>query len=428
MFSRFVGWLTLACACVRLTAAPAGFAAAAADWRQQLGATVLPYWFDTAVDWARGGYVLADDAVTGRGTPDEKQVVTQARMVWGFARAHRAGFSTPQRDYLRAAAHGVQFLRAHLRDREHGGYFWSVTLTGEPRDPRKRLYGEAFVLYGLVEFYRASGEAAALADALALFHELQTHAHDAKHGGWQEHFERDWRPLPPHSPHAIVEVAGYKSANTHLHLMEAFTELYAETKDPAVRRALVEALKLNRTYFYPRSAAKSAFHFQADWKPVTEAASAGLSYGHNVEFAWLMLRAEATLGRRPSWTHFHHYLQHTLRGGTDRERGGIYNRGVGDAPAHDRLKVWWAQAEMLAALTDGLRHQPDNAAYAAALTKLIHWCNTAQTDPKTGVWLDTVTATGAPHAPGRAHNWKANYHDVRALLKFVEQFETRPGQ
>lgn len=417
-----------------LLAAQLGFAAAAAGpdfsaearlWRQQLGERVLPYWFDTAIDWTRGGYALADDAVRGRGTAEEKQIVTQARMVWVFSLAHRKGFSTSERDYLKAATHGVKFLREHLRDRVHGGYFWSVAPDGTVRDPRKRLYGEAFVIYGLVEFHRAGGGTEALADALQLFREIQRHAHDGKAGGWHEHFERNWQPLPAKSPAAIVEVAGYKSANTHLHLMEAFTELYAETKDREVKRALEEALDLNRRHFYPADAARSAFHFQPDWQPVTEAGSAGLSYGHNVEFAWLMVRAEKTLGRQPSWEHFHAHLRHTLRNGTDPIRGGIYNRGVGNEPAHDTQKVWWAQAEMLAALTDGLRHQPADAAYADALGKLILWCNTRQTDPKSGIWLDTVTADGGPKSPGLAHNWKANYHDVRGMLKFVEQFEIR---
>lgn len=415
------GWLLVT---VGLAGAGApDFSDEARAWRRQLAERVLPYWYDTAVDWERGGFTLADDAVTGRGTAGEKQIVTQARMVWGFSLADRKGFSNPQRNYRKAAAHGVKFLREKFRDPEHGGYYWSVTLDGQPRDPRKRLYGEAFVIYALVEYYRASLEHAALEDALELFHEIQRRAHDPKQRGWHEHFERDWNPLPAGSRDAIVEVAGYKSANTHLHLMEAFTELYAETKDPAVKEALEECLRLNQKYFYPRNPAKSAFHCEPDWKPVTKASSAGLSYGHNVEFAWLMIRAEETLGRSPSWNHFHAHVEHTLRCGTDHDRGGIYNRGKGNEPAHDTLKVWWSQAEMVAALTVGLRRQPDNAAYTDALRKLIRWCDTQQTDPKSGIWLDTVTADGRPKASGLAHNWKANYHDVRAMLMFVEGFE-----
>lgn len=410
------------------------FHAEAVRWRTKLSERILPYWYDTAIDWKRGGYVLADDAVRGRSESDEKQLVTQARMVWTFSLAHREGFSTPQRDYLKAARHGVEFLRSAMRDREHGGYFWSVTPDGKLRDGRKRLYGEAFVVYALVEYHRASGDAAAQREALELYRELQRHTHDAAHQGWMEHFERDWTPLPAGDRNAIVELAGHKSANTHLHWMEALAELYAESHDADVRRSLTEALGLNRRYFYPADPARSAFHFHPDWTPSTDPSSAGLSYGHNVEFAWLMLRAEQVLrqGTRfslhatPSWPHFHAHVDHALAHGTDLKVGGTYNRGAGNGPATDTSKVWWVQAEMIAALTDGLGHQPTNTAYQDALTRTFQFVETHMTDARTGIWVDTVTSDGSPKATGLAHNWKANYHDVRALVKFVDAFDPRP--
>jgi len=421
MFLRFIGRLGLLPALAGLASA-AEFSAEALAARNLLRDRVLPYWLETGVDWKRGGYVLCDDAVTGRCTPPEKQLVTQARMIWGFAHAHRHGLGSDSRDYLAAAAHGVRFLRDHLRDSEHGGYFWSVDLDSKVRDARKRVYGQAFVIYALVEYHRAAKDPVALADALRLFQVLQQRTYDAGRGGWLEHFERNWTPMRPRDPESIVEIAGMKSANTHLHLMEALTELFLETKDPTVKAALAEALDRNQRYFYPPDAARSAFHCHPDWTVVTEVSSAGLSYGHNVEFAWLMIQAERALGRDPSWPHFHNLLRHTLDHGTDAVRGGIYNRGVGNKPASDTRKVWWVQAEMFPALTFGLQHQPDNARYADALGKLILWCQSRQTDPKSGIWLDTVSATGVPEATGLAHNWKANYHDVRGLMLFAEAF------
>jgi len=228
-------------------------------------------------------------------------------------------------------------------------------------------------------------------------------------------------------------VAGYKSANTHLHLMEALTELHAVTRDPAVKESLLEALELNRKYFYPADPSRAAFHFQPDWSPVTDPRSAGLSYGHNIEFAWLMIHAEESLGLAPSWDHFFKHLDHTLLHGTDHQRGGIYERGAGNNPADDTDKVWWVQAEGLAALTDALCRSPlrdlageagskARAPYLLALQQLLAFTDTHLRDPKTGVWIDTVTADGTPKGHGLAHSWKANYHDLRAFLKFIEAF------
>ena len=136
---------------------------------------------------------------------------------------------------------------------------------------------------------------------------------------------------------------------------------------------------------------------------VTEPGSTGLSYGHNVEFAWLMIEAERVLGRSPSWSHFHNHLEHALRYGTDAVRGGTYNRGMTDQPATDTNKVWGpgrdvSGADLRTSESSGRRRLPD------ALAKLILWCQSKQTDPKSGIWMDTVSAEGAPKATGLAHN------------------------
>ncbi len=365
--------------------------------KSHLSGQVMPYWFDTAQDKEHGGYVLADD-LKGRGVAKEKQIVSQARMVWGFSHAHRKGLSDDRRNYLKAAEQGRRFLLEHFLDRENGGYFWTTDLSGKVLNDRKILYGEAFVIYAFVEYSRASGDREALRQALDLYQALQQHAHDAQHTGWFEHFTRDWKPIMSPDARIEVEVGGLKSANAHLHWMEALTELFEATHDQAVKQSLEEALKINATWFYPRDAGKSCFHRQPDWTPVTDPNSAGLSYGHNVEFAWLMIRY-----------------------GYDHERGGLYSRGLDDQPATQTDKVWWVQAEMLAALTVDMGHRP-TAASAEALEKLLRFVSKYQADPADGIWLDTVDAQGRPKATGKAHNWKANYHDVRAMVKFIETF------
>jgi cellobiose epimerase len=392
----------------------------ARDFKQQLSGTILPYWYDTAQDAARGGYVLADD-LSKRGTVTDKQLVTQTRMLWGFSHAHRKGFSDATRNYLVAAEQGYRFLTNHFLDHANGGYYWKTDLAGRPTNTGKFLYGQSYVIHGLVEYSRASGDQDALGQALTLYREIQKHFYDPTHGGWIEHTDRDWRPLMPGDPRNEVEIVGLKSANAHLHWMEALAELYAVTHDPDVGWSLADAVKINRTWFYPEKAGRSRFYRQPDWAPVTDPRRAGLSYGHNVEFAWLMIRAEQALERPPSWNHFYAHLDHALEHGYDHKRGGLYHRGVNDQPATDTDKIWWAQAEMMAALTDALVHK-DDPAYRSALQSLIAFVLRYQVDPRDGIWLDTVTANGRPKAPRKAHNWKANYHDVRAIVKFVEAF------
>jgi len=389
--------------------------------KAQLAEKILPYWFDTAQDTNHGGYLLNDDAVKGRRTPPEKQIVTQSRMVWAFSLAQIEGYSDTNRNYLKAAAQGYHFLLDHFLDRQNGGYFWTTDLEGQPVNDGKFLYGQAFTVYALVEYYRASGDRGALNHALELYHAVQAHLHDNQNGGWFEHADRNWKPLSPGDPRNEVEVIGYKSANSHLHWMEALAELYDATHDPDVKQSLQEALRVNATFFYPTDPSRCAFHRQFDWRPVTVPSSAGLSYGHNVEFAWLMIRAENVLGQKRSWNHFYALLDHALQNGYDHQRGGLYYRGFDDHPATDTQKIWWVQAEMLSALTDALKHE-DDPRYEIALGKQLQFIKNYQVGPRDGVWLYAVTAAGKPLDTTLANSWKANYHDVRAMMKFVDAF------
>lgn len=417
-------WIGVVAACLLIPApafaAPRNVRDYAVELRRDLNGKILPYWFDTGIDATNGGYILADDGRGGR-IAREKQVVSQARMLWTFSHAHVRGFRDPTRDYLKAAEQGYRFLTQRFLDKEHGGYFWKTDLAGGPTNPRKILYGQAFVVYAFVEYHRASGSREALECAMELYRVVQHQAHDGAKDGWFEHFTRDWKRIASPDPGCEVEVPGLKSANAHLHWMEALSELYDVTRDAGVRRSLDEALRLNATYFYPFDAGKSVFHRHPDWREVTDPKSAGLSYGHNVEFAWLMIRAEQILGRRPSWSHFEAHLEHALKHGYDYVHGGLYDRGVGDQPATRKDKVWWVQSEMLAALTDGFSHKP-RPDYSRALMLLLEFITKHQADPKDGIWYDTVAEDGSRKNPAKAHSWKANCHDVRALVKFVDAF------
>ncbi len=387
-------------------------AEAARQLDQQLRNQVMPFWYDTSVDRVHGGYTLE---------PGSKQLVTQTRMIWGFSHAHIHGLDLPPRDYLAAARQGYEFLTAHFLDREHGGYYWMTDDEGHATNQYKMIYGQAFVIYALVEYYRASHDQQSLDRALEQFLILQQKAHDRQHGGWFEHFAPDWTAVMKPQDDVSVEVPGCKSANAHLHLMEAFTELYLETRDTRVRDALRESLRINRSHFYPLNPARSAFHCHPDWTRVTDKASEGLSYGHNVEFAWLMLRAQQALEEPLSWDHFYAHLDHALQYGFDHSAGGMYNKGFEDQPAVDREKVWWTQAELLAALAVSLRHQRREQDVAAA-ELLLGFLRRSMIDPRDGIWIASVSADGQPRWDSKKNHWKGNYHDVRAIVMFVEAF------
>ena len=347
----------------------ARFGEQAVLWQRQLTDQIMPYWYDTAVDREAGGYLLRD-AIT-----PEKLVVTQARLIWGFAHAYRLGLRDPKRDYLEAAAQGYRFLQQYFLDPEDGGYYWATNRVGQVINNRKFLYGQAFVIYALVEYYRASGDRKALDQATELYRTVQAHGRDPENGGWTEHFEHNWRPLLEGEARIDIGIVGMKSGDALLHWMEALTALESVTRavggDAAVRdleleTALAEALDLNTTYFFPEKPGQAYPYRYPDWRRPIGGTFKQISYGTNVEFAWLMLDAERALSRPPDWDRFDAILRHALDHGFDQQRGGLYQLGFENRPAAVTDKVWWAQAELLAALTESLSQRP-NPAYATAL-------------------------------------------------------------
>jgi mannobiose 2-epimerase len=401
--------------------------------RARLPTTILPYWARVSRDDLAGGFLLHNDVLRGsarraghalvrrsmRRPSDDKQLVSQARLLWVFAHAHQHGHDGDGA-YLAAAQQGRDFLLEHFLDHERGGYRWLTDRTGRPVNEVKVLYAQAFVIYGFVELARASGTRAPLDDALALFRMVDEHLRDDEHGGWHEHAHPDWSLLAPGEGRTGMPFAGRKSANALVHWMEATTELYDATHDDGVRRALVEALDLCRDRAYPADPGDTHEPFLRDWTPDPEGEHRA-SYGHNVEFAWLMLRAQQVLGAPLDWGRFHTYLDHTLRVGFDDELGGAFTSGHDDDPADTRHKLWWVQCELMNALVVALDEQPDDR-YEQALAKTAMFVERCMTDPRDGILLEEVEADGGRRWPRKSGNWKAGYHDVRAAVTLAEAF------
>ncbi len=351
--------------------------------------------------------------------------MTQSRLLWTFSHGHRRGYDDPGGDYLEAAEWGYRFLIDRLLDRRHGGYAWKADGAGRVVDLRKILYGQAFALFALVEYHRATGLTEPLMHARSLFSLVQDRMHDIQHSGWIEHCDALFEPLDVGVPVEGTSGAGLKSANAHLHWMEALSEYADVTEDASARSALDEVLRLNTTFFFPANPTAGHAYWSRDWRPIRSADSEIFSYGHGVEFAWLMLRAQAVLERQPDRERFDLLVRHALRFGFDNVRGGFYEGGPRVGPASHRDRIWWAQAEGMNALTEAARWGPDPE-YDRALDLLLDWVLRHQR-LRSGRWAPRVEPSGKRGSIVAPGAWKGGYHEVRAMVKFVDAFSTPPG-
>ncbi len=377
---------------------------------------ILAFWYPRGVDREFGGYLVDFDAEGRFKGQAPKMIVTQARMLWLSSRLIRDGRGGPP--MREAARQGYRFLMDHLWDASHGGFYWEVDRSGGTvTAPMKHLYGQAFGLYALSEYARATDDAQALADATRLFQVLETHAHDAVNGGYVEFFNADWTPAPPDVQPYLGVPAGLKSMNTHLHLLEAMTAFYRASGLPLARERLRELATIESSTVVRKSVSACTDQYERDWTPRLTPATSRASYGHDLENIWLLVDAYDALGEpvAPLTDLFRALFDNALAHGYDRMAGGFFDSGPLGQDADRRGKTWWVQAEALvSALT--MYRLTGEARYADVFRATWRFVNERQTDWIDGEWWETVAPDGTTTGD-KAHRWKAGYHNGRAMLE-----------
>ena len=410
----------------------ATLAATADSYRQLADATeallrqdVLDVWFPRGVDDDNRGFRSAF-ARDWRPMPstDGKFSVFQARMTWMSARIALLRPDLKDR-FLPYARHGFDYLSGVLWDKQDGGFFWGLDDQGQISSfytDGKHLYGNGFCLYALAATYQVIRDPAVLALAKKAFRWIDQHGHDARNGGYFEWLTREGKPIPARPETGKIDLLpvaqfpiGYKSMNTHIHLLESFTQLYEVWKDETVRRRIGELLAIIRDRF---SVAPGAMNLYTTNEWV--ALPGHDSYGHDVEAAYLMLEAEDVLGRGhdPRTERMARMLvDHALAYGWDQALGGFYREGTTYGPTEDRKKEWWVQAEGLNALL--LMHDiygRTTDTYFKAFQRQWRFITEHQLDREFRGLYEMVDAEGRPVAGGKGRIWKEGYHEGRAML------------
>lgn len=405
---------------------------------------LLEKWYPLAVDLEDGGFYSDITYDFKIGENQDKMIVTQARHMWVNAQA--AMRYSRERTYLNNATHGFEFLRDKMWDKEYGGFYTLVTKKGEriPREnEEKTAYGNAFAIYGLSAYYDASGNEEALDLAKKTFYWLEEHSHDSIYKGYYQSLALDGTPIQRTADFPSTSEAGYKDQNSSIHLLEAMTELYHVWPDALVKTRLEELFLLVRDTIINKEHYMNLF-FTKDWKPVTFNNTSRenikkhyyldhVSFGHDVETAYLLLEASHALGRTDTETTLKigkDVVDHSLKNGFDMDLGGFYDGGY-YYEGNDKLEIvnddknWWSQAEGLNTLLLMQHYFPDDTMdYRAYFDKLWAYVQTYIMDKSHGGWYEW----GADKRPEtktalKGQIWKATYHDYRALTNCINQLK-----
>ncbi len=407
---------------------------------QQVLDTEEARWYPLSLDTVNGGYFSDINARWELQGKQNKMIVTQARHVWSAS--NTAMFDGNKDFFLPIAAHGVKFLRDVMWDKEYGGFFELVDRTGEVAGqsgpPVKTAYGNAFAIYGLAAYYLASGDTAALGLAKKTFLWMEHHSHDPQYGGYFQYISREGVPftesynrIPP------------KDQNSMIHILEALTELSRAWPEALVRKRLGEMLSLIRDTVVTPEGYLTLF-FRRDWTPVSYRDSSEesrernfefdhVSFGHDVETAYLMLEASHALGIKNDTLTLmvgKRMDDHALRNGWDTARGGIYDGGYYFAGQNRctivrRTKEWWSQVEALNSfLMMSTSFPRDTMNYYGKFCAQWNYCKNYLIDAEFGGWYwgGTDIVPDDRRLP-KGTIWKADYHTSRGMINCIRRLE-----
>lgn len=406
------------------------------ECEHHLNNELLPFWFNRSLDKVNGGFITHFDKDGNDTGENEKSMLGQARSIYVYSSAYRHGLGGDKSaDFARE---GVDFLIEKMWDSVHGGFYWLTDRQGNVKIDEKILYGQSFAIYSLSEFTLATGDLRGLEYAEKVFDLIQKNCVDTHFGGYFEMFERDWTLKGPGA-------AGgdRKTLDIHMHLMEALTTLYECSKKEIHRRKLIEIIELIVDKILHPEYRTGVPQFFKDWKVApqikfdiiwgwdrfSDDGSKGqsednTSYGHNVEFAWLLMHALDVLDI--PMEKYKDIIQkeydHALAHGIDWEFGGVFIEGSHSGGVYDREKEFWQNAEMLIALTQGCLVL-DVEKYWPVYMNVHRFVFDKMINHEVGEWWPLLTRKGEPIWTHMSHNWKINYHTIRSMIETLKRME-----
>ncbi len=383
----------------------------------ELEDNLLPFWRDRSPDHERGGFIgeMSSDGVVRADAA--RGLILNSRLLWTFSALYRELGDV--RD-LALARRAFDVLESAFRDRERGGYFWRVDADGRPLDRSKKIYGQAFCIYALSEFHRATGDPTALELARQTFVLIDAHAHDDRFGGYIEARAEDWSEIGDLRL-SDKDMNAAKSMNTHLHLVEGFTNLARATPDPGVASRLGELIAIFGRHILSRDPADRHLHhfFDEKWHRCSDSRT----FGHDIEAAWLLGEAAEVLADSR--------VRAVVEGWAVELAGSVLARGMDGAggiayEGRDGAVVngdhdWWCQAEAVVGFWHvfGLTGASGFADAAAASWGFI---DRNIVDRTHGEWFWRVRADGAVDTrEPKVSEWKGPYHSVRMCLEMIRR-------
>lgn len=385
--------------------------------QRELTDNLLPFWRTQVIDYQHSGFIgrLSNDLVADRRAA--KGLILNARLLWSYSAIHRF-IGDPS--FLTLARRAYDYLLEFFIDEKHGGAYWFVDFVGACIDGKKKVYGQAFMIYALAEYYQCTGDKNSLDLAISLYGLIEQYAFDNEYKGYVEAFERDWSAAADLRLSA-VDMNEKKSMNTHLHVLEAYANLYRVWQNRELSQKLGDLLRIFSDHIIDREQHHFNLFFDESWTVKSHV----ISFGHDIEGSWLLCEAADVL-EDETWRQKTRDLavkmaEAVLCKAVDTDGGVMYE---GDATGIiDTDKQWWPQAEGVVGFLNAFEISGDEKFLHAAVNT---WDFIEQhiVDKKHGEWFWRVSQKHQPYLEEpKASEWKSAYHNSRACMEIIRRID-----
>ena len=386
------------------------------EMQDVLTGNILPFWIDKMVDHENGGFYGRIDGHGNLHADAEKGGILNARILWTFSAAYRV---LGKSEYLEMATRAKDYIIAHFIDREYGGTYWSLDYKGNPKDTKKQFYAIGFMIYGLSEYVRATGDKEALDYAIQLFECIEEHSLDVIYNGYIEACTREWGEIADMRL-SVLDANYPKSQNTHLHIIEPYANLYRVWKDERLEKALRNMINIFTDKILNPETNHLDLFFEKDW---TRGAGHLESYGHDIECSWLMHEAALVLGDAEVLKKVEEIVPLVAKAsekGLNPDGSMIHEANLDTGHVDDDLH-WWVQAEAVVGFYNIYQHFGDESALDKSL-QCWQYIKDNLIDYKAGEWYWSRHPDGTLNLDDdKAGFWKCPYHNGRMCLEIIER-------
>ena len=387
------------------------------EFRSELTQHIIPFW-NKLRDDENGGFTGFMDSALNIDKKGEKGVILHSRILWFYSNAY---LLLKDEKLLDNAKHAFKFLTEKCVDKEYGGVYWSMNYDGSVKDDIKHTYCQAFFVYALSSYYRASGDKQALELAYSVVDLIEKNATDDV--AYLEKLSRDWKTVLANDELSENGLMADKTMNTTLHLMEAYTELYLADKNEKVLERLKFQLQLTYDKIFDQNCNKLLVFFDKNMDVIGDIHS----YGHDIEATWLIDRACDVIGDKEISEKFGAMNKRIVRNIADiayhKETGSLLNERENDKI--NTWRIWWVQAETVVGFLNAYQRGYSNDEYLDIASNVWNFIKGNIIDKREGGEWHSQLDDSMKYAEFKpvVDPWKCPYHNGRMCIEAIERLE-----